>query len=54
LERGKAWHWTVRVKCDPGCIIGTIGLTRGTSNRGFWLDPAFQRQGLMPALSPTM
>jgi [ribosomal protein S5]-alanine N-acetyltransferase len=47
MERGDAWHWTVRLKTDPDRIIGTIGLTRGEGNRGFWLDPAFQRQGLM-------
>jgi RimJ/RimL family protein N-acetyltransferase len=47
MERGDAWHWTVRLKSDPDRIIGTIGLNRGESNRGFWLDPAFQHQGLM-------
>lgn len=47
MERGDAWHWTIRLKTDPDRIIGSIGLTRGDSNRGFWLDPAFQRQGLM-------
>jgi [ribosomal protein S5]-alanine N-acetyltransferase len=47
LERGDAWHWTIRRKTDPDRIIGSIGLTRGDTNRGFWLDPAFQRQGLM-------
>jgi [ribosomal protein S5]-alanine N-acetyltransferase len=47
MERGDAWHWTLRLKTNPDRIIGTIGLTRGESNRGFWLDPAFQRHGLM-------
>jgi [ribosomal protein S5]-alanine N-acetyltransferase len=47
MERGDAWHWTVRLKSDPDRIIGSIGLTRGESNRGFWLDPAYQRRGLM-------
>ena len=47
MERGDAWHWTVRRKTDPDRIIGSIGLTRGDSNRGFWLDPLFQHQGLM-------
>lgn len=46
MERGDAWHWTMRLKSTPGKIIGSIGLTRGDTNRGFWLDPAFQRQGL--------
>ena len=55
MERGDAWHWTIRLKTDPDRIIGAISLTRGAvglthgveSNRGFWLDPAFRRQGLM-------
>jgi ribosomal-protein-alanine N-acetyltransferase len=47
MERGDAWHWSLRLKTDPDRIIGSIGLTRGESNRGFWLDPAFQRKGLM-------
>ncbi len=47
MERGDAWHWTVRLKSDPERIIGSIGLTRGDANRGFWLDPAYQRRGLM-------
>jgi [ribosomal protein S5]-alanine N-acetyltransferase len=55
MERGDAWHWTVRLKTDPDRIIGAISLTRGATsltgidqgNRGFWIDPAFQRQGLM-------
>ena len=55
MERGDAWHWTIRLKTDADCIIGCISLTRGAvgladgveSNRGFWLEPRFQRQGLM-------
>lgn len=47
MERGDAWHWSLRLKTDPDRIVGSIGLTRGEGNRGFWLDPAFQRQGLM-------
>jgi [ribosomal protein S5]-alanine N-acetyltransferase len=47
MERGNAWHWTIRLKTDPNRIIGCISLTRGDTNRGFWLDPVFQRQGLM-------
>jgi len=47
MERGDAWRWTLRLRTDPGSIIGSVDLTRGDTNRGFWLDPAFQRQGLM-------
>ncbi len=47
MERGEAWKWTLRLKSDPDRIIGSIDLTRGDNNRGFWLAPAWQRQGLM-------
>jgi len=48
MERGEQWHWTLRRKSQPETIIGAIALLRdGEPNRGFWLDPAWQRQGLM-------
>jgi len=48
VERGDAWHWTLRLKNDPGRIIGGIGVTRGEhANRGFWIAPPWQGQGLM-------
>jgi RimJ/RimL family protein N-acetyltransferase len=47
MERGDAWRWTLRLRTNPGTIIGSVDLTRGDTNRGFWLDPAHQRQGLM-------
>jgi [ribosomal protein S5]-alanine N-acetyltransferase len=48
VERGEAWHWTLRLKSDPGKIIGSIGLMRGDDkNRGFWIAPQWQKQGLM-------
>lgn len=28
MQRGDAWHWTVRLKTDPGRIIGSVDLTR--------------------------
>jgi [ribosomal protein S5]-alanine N-acetyltransferase len=47
-ERGEQWHWTLRLKTNPGQIIGAIGLIRGDGdNRGFWLAPEYHRQGLM-------
>jgi [ribosomal protein S5]-alanine N-acetyltransferase len=46
--RGDEWHWTLRPKTQPGLIIGAIALIRGeTDNRGFWIAPPWQRQGLM-------
>jgi RimJ/RimL family protein N-acetyltransferase len=42
------WHWTLRLRTDPGQIIGAIGLIRGEKdNRGFWLAPRWQGHGLM-------
>jgi RimJ/RimL family protein N-acetyltransferase len=48
IERGDAWIWTIRLKSDPSRIIGSIDLRKGEDeNRGFWLDPAWQRKGLI-------
>jgi len=47
VERGDAWHWTLRLKSDPARLIGSIGLMKGEKNRGFWLGLPWQRQGLM-------
>lgn len=48
MERGEAWHWTLRLKSQPGQLIGNIALRKGeTKNRGFWLGLPWQRQGLM-------
>jgi [ribosomal protein S5]-alanine N-acetyltransferase len=48
VQRGQEWHWTLRLKTHPEQIIGAISLTRSKDvNRGFWIDPAWQNQGLM-------
>ncbi|HEY4086702.1 MAG TPA: GNAT family N-acetyltransferase [Bryobacteraceae bacterium] len=48
MERGEEWHWTLRLRTSPDEIIGLISLTKGEHiNRGFWIAPAFQNQGLM-------
>lgn len=48
VERGEQWHWTLRRKVEPECVIGAIGLMRSEeANRGFWLAPAWHGQGLM-------
>lgn len=48
VERGEAWHWTLRLKDDRGRLIGSISLMRGEAdNRGFWIAPPWQGQGLM-------
>jgi RimJ/RimL family protein N-acetyltransferase len=48
VARGDEWHWTLRLRSTPQQLIGAIGLFRGeTDNRGFWIAPAWQRQGLV-------
>ena len=48
VERGEAWAWTLRLKSDGERVIGLIELmTQENNNRGFWIDPRWQRQGLM-------
>ncbi len=48
VERGEAWHWTLRLKSAPDQIIGSIDLRKKENdNRGFWLGLPWQRQGLM-------
>lgn len=48
MERGESWHWTLRLKSAPQSVIGVISLMKSENeNRGFWLDPAWQGQGLM-------
>ncbi len=48
VERGEEWCWTLRLKTGPTRIIGVIHLmTTENNNRGFWIAPPWQRQGLM-------
>jgi ribosomal-protein-alanine N-acetyltransferase len=48
VERGEAWHWSLRLKTNPGHLIGLINLMKGeTTNRGFWIAVQWQGQGLM-------
>ncbi len=48
MRQGTAWHWSVRREAAAETLIGQVSLmdTPG-DNRGFWLDPAWQGQGLM-------
>ena len=47
MARGQAWHWTMRPKTDPDQVVGLISLmTDELDNRGFWVAPSWQRQGL--------
>jgi len=48
LERGEAWHWTLRLRTAPEELIGVISLASGReTNRGFWLASGWQGKGLM-------
>lgn len=45
---GDQWHWTLRLKTAPECLIGCISLLKGENeNRGFWMGLPWQGQGLM-------
>ncbi|UWZ82187.1 GNAT family N-acetyltransferase [Occallatibacter riparius] len=48
MERGEAWHWSLRLRTDPDQVIGLITLTLSEDeNRGFWLDPNYRGHGYM-------
>lgn len=48
IVRGEEWHWSLRPKSEPERLIGVISLmARENNNRGFWIAPDWQGQGLM-------
>jgi [ribosomal protein S5]-alanine N-acetyltransferase len=48
MQRGEEWHWSIRPRSAAERLIGVISLRlKPGDNRGFWLDPAWQGQGLM-------
>jgi ribosomal-protein-alanine N-acetyltransferase len=48
MQRGEEWHWSLRPRAAAAPLIGVISLRlKPGDNRGFWLDPAWQGQGLM-------
>lgn len=48
IARGEEWHWSIRLKSAPEALIGNISLMdEQDNNRGFWLGPQWQGQGLM-------
>jgi len=51
VERGDAWHWTVRLRTDPARLVGSISLITEKDNRGFWMGLPWQRQGFMSEAS---
>ena len=47
MKLGAEWHWSIRRMHASG-LIGVVSLIdKPGNNRGFWLDPACQGQGLM-------
>ncbi len=52
VERGEQWIWSIRLKTDPGQLIGSISLMTGDQeNRGFWLGLPWHGRGLMTEAS---
>jgi RimJ/RimL family protein N-acetyltransferase len=52
VARGEEWHWSIRLKSAPDQLIGNISLmNEQDNNRGFWLGPTWQGQGLMTEAS---
>ena len=48
MERGDAWHWTLRLRTEPLQLIGFISLVKGKDeNRGFWMGLPWQGHGYM-------
>jgi ribosomal-protein-alanine N-acetyltransferase len=48
IERGREWFWSLRLKSAPEILLGLICLAKNEQeNRGFWIDPKWQGQGLM-------
>lgn len=48
MQRGDAWHWTLRLKTEPQQVIGFITLMKTENeNRGFWMGAPWQGRGLM-------
>lgn len=48
MAKGLAWIWTIRHRDNPDNLIGLICLYDvEDNNRGFWLVPEWQGQGLM-------
>ncbi|MDQ0654604.1 GNAT family N-acetyltransferase [Pseudomonas cedrina] len=52
MARNEEWHWSIRLKSAPNQLIGVISLMdEQDNNRGFWLGPQWQGQGLMSEAS---
>ena len=52
MVEGREWHWSIRLREEHGQLIGNVSLMDELdNNRGFWLAPHWQGQGLMSEAS---
>ncbi|MBA1231605.1 GNAT family N-acetyltransferase [Pseudomonas viridiflava] len=55
MQDGEEWHWSIRLRSDPERLIGSACvMDEEDNNRGFWLAPAYQGQGLMSEVCPVI
>lgn len=48
IQRSEHWFWTLRLRQQPDRVVGAVQLMQSDkNNRGFWIAPQWQRQGLM-------
>lgn len=47
MEDGEEWHWSIRLRDDHSLIGSVCVMDETDNNRGFWLAPPYQGQGLM-------
>ncbi|MBG0812255.1 GNAT family N-acetyltransferase [Methylosinus sp. H3A] len=46
MEKGRAWHWSIRRREAPDRLVGVISLMEGPDeNRGFWLAREWRKRG---------
>jgi RimJ/RimL family protein N-acetyltransferase len=53
VERGEAWHWTLRLKSNPGQMIGNISLMRGGLETEIWEITAEEWQARRETSAPS-
>jgi [ribosomal protein S5]-alanine N-acetyltransferase len=47
MQAGQEWHWSIRPTSSSDQLIGLVSLMdKPDNNRGFWIDPDWQGQGL--------
>ncbi|MEW6642754.1 MAG: GNAT family N-acetyltransferase [Pseudomonadota bacterium] len=47
MQAGREWHWSIRPASSSDQLIGVVSLMdKPDNNRGFWIDPDWQGQGV--------